>query len=318
MNASEKKGKKAPSMLESFKDRRSGYDLPLGQSSDTKFLLILVTLMVFLAVLSLSGSLALHDMSARWSSGLENKVTIEIPIETKDGHLLSQDTVRKETENLQIKLENHPFVKSARILKDKEIGALLDPWIGQDLLFSEIPLPGLIALEIREDAPTTLDDFRYDLSEMSRYANLEDHQDWLGELIHFAEILQSLSLIISAIIIGTTITAIIAAVRSRLAIHQKEVELLHLIGASDAYIARQFQRHMTIIAFKGSILGTFLGLVAVFILMVFSHLIDSPLIPSLEISFISFLILLALPLFFPVITSATAYQTVLRSLKDMP
>lgn len=305
-------------MSESFRNRRSGYDLPLEQSPDTKFLLILVTLMVFLAVLSLSGSLALHDMSGRWSSGLENKVTIEIPIETKDGHLLSQDTVRKETEKLQIALENHPFIKSARILKDDEIGKLLDPWIGQDLLFSEVPLPGLIALEIRENAPATLDDFRIDLADMSRYANLEDHQEWLGELIHFAGILQTLSLIISAIIIGTTVTAIIAAVRARMAIHKKEVELLHLIGAPDIYIAKQFRRHMTIIAFQGSVLGTFLGLCAVFILMVFSQLIDTPLIPSLEISFASFLMILAFPLFFPAITSVTAYQTVLRSLKDMP
>ncbi|MDH5723287.1 MAG: hypothetical protein OEY94_08220 [Alphaproteobacteria bacterium] len=300
-----------------FENMRSGYDLPLEKSPDTKFLLILVTLMVFLAVLSLSGSLALHDMSERWSSGLENKVTIEIPIETKDGHLLSQDTVKRETERLQIKLENHPFVKSAEILEDKDMGKLLDPWIGQDLLFSEVPLPGLIALEIKENAPTTLDDFRIDLAEMSSYANLEDHQEWLSELIRFAGILQSLSLIISVIIIGTTITAIIAAVRARMAIHKKEIELLHLIGAPDIYIAKQFRRHMSIIAFKGAILGTFLGLVSVFILMIFSQLIDSPLIPSLEISFISFLMILAFPLFFPAITSVTAYQTVLRSLKDM-
>ncbi len=308
------------SIMEHLKNRRSGYDLPLNKSSDTKFLLVLVTLMVFLTVLALSGSLALRDMSKRWSSGLENKVTIEIPIETKDGHLLSQDTVRKETRKLKTELENHPFVKSAHIVEDKEIGRLLDPWIGEDLLFSEVPLPGLIAIEIRENTPIpiTIDDFRKDLAEMSHYANLEDHQEWLGELIRFAAILQSLAMIIAVIIIGTTVTAIIAAVRARMSIHKKEVELLHLIGAPDKYIARQFQRHMTIIAFQGSVLGTFLGLLAVFILMVFSTFIDSPLIPSLEISFISFIILLSFPLFFPAIASVTAYQTVLRSLKNMP
>ena len=305
-------------IVNAFKGLFSGYDLPLSQETDTKFLLLLVTLMVFLAVLALSGSFALHDMSERWSSGLEDKVTIEIPIETKDGHLLSQETVQKETVKIKDALEKHPFVKSARALKNEEISNLIDPWIGESLLLTEIPLPGLIALEFKDNVSVNIEEFRQELAQMSRYAHLEDHQEWLGQLIDFANILQNLSLIISVIIISTTITAIIAAVRARLAIHKKEVELLHLIGAPDSYIAKQFQRHMAVIAFKGAIFGTFVGLLAVFIITLFSQLLENSLIPSLEISFTSFLFLLSFPLFFPAIASLTAYQTVLRSLRNMP
>ena len=65
------------------------YDLPLNQSEDTRFLVLLVGLMSLLLVLALSGTFALNNMAKRWSSGLENKVTIEIPVETKAGNLLS-------------------------------------------------------------------------------------------------------------------------------------------------------------------------------------------------------------------------------------
>ena len=83
------------------KDKRLGsaqgkrrYDLPLNQSVGTGFLMVLIALMTFLAIMAVSTSFALNSMTAHWSSGLENKVTIEIPAETNNGTIRSAGEIR--------------------------------------------------------------------------------------------------------------------------------------------------------------------------------------------------------------------------------
>ena len=58
--------------------RQGRYDLPLNKDEGTNFLRLLIALMSFLAAVALAGNFALNSMTQRWSSGLENKLTIEI------------------------------------------------------------------------------------------------------------------------------------------------------------------------------------------------------------------------------------------------
>ncbi len=296
------------------------YDLPLNESEDTKFLILLVGLMSFLAVLACSGAFALNNMTKRWSSGLENKVTIEIPVETKEGILLSNITINEETEKLAKKLKSNKIVKSIKILTNEEIQELISPWIGKELTLNDIPLPGLIALELKNSDKKSIEKLRLDIKNISEYAYLETHHEWLKDLISFTNSLKALSVFIAIIIGATTIIAISAGVRTRLAIHNKEVELLHHMGASDSYIAHQFQRHAMILALKGGGIGTLSGLIvtAVIIIVSKSKNMEAALIPSMEISFIGFLFLLTIPIIAAIIAIITSRFTVLRSLTKMP
>jgi len=68
------------------KNRRLGvahqtrkYDLPLEKGQGGRFLKILMGLMTLLAMFAFVASFALSAMTERWSSGLSNKATIEIP-----------------------------------------------------------------------------------------------------------------------------------------------------------------------------------------------------------------------------------------------
>ncbi len=295
-----------------------GYDLPLNQSEDSRFLILLVGLMSFLAVLAFSGTFALNNMTSRWSSGLENKVTIEIAVETKEGHLLSNRTVNKETKKLAGKLKSNPIVKSVKILSHEEIQELISPWIGKDLTLNDIPLPGLIAVELRRSDKKSLDMLKANIAAISKYAELETHHEWLGSLISFANTLKALSLFIALIIGGATITAIIAGVRTRLAIHCKEVELLHHMGASDDYISRQFQRHSMVLSFKGSVVGTISGLVIMGIIVILSNNSGSSLIPAIGITYMAVLFILSIPVIAALIAMIASRFTVLHSLQEMP
>ena len=294
------------------------YDLPLESSDDSRFLILLIGLMSFLAVLACSGTFALSGMTNRWATGLENKVTIEIAVETKEGHLLSNKTVQRETKKLGEKLEGNPIIKSISILTNEEVQELISPWIGDNLTLNDIPLPGLIAVELRSTDEKSIKKLEDDINDISKYAHLETHHEWLSDLIIFANTLKNLSLFIVLIIGGATIIAITAGIRTRLAIHNKEVELLHNMGATDNYIARQFQRHAMILAFQGGVIGTLIGLIITGLVIFLSTYSRSSLIPSIEIGIIALLFICTIPVIASLIATLTSRFTVLRSLVKMP
>lgn len=290
-------------------------DIPLEKDIQSKFLITLVALMSFLLVLACAGSLILSDMSARWSSGLENKLTIEITSETKEGYILSQEAIRKETKKLTKMLRGQSIVKSAAPLSENEIRALISPWINADLLLNDISLPGLIALELKSADALKIKALADKVIKTSKYAHLESHREWLDDVLSLMQNLKTLSLLIAALVLGTTIIAMTTAMHARLALYRKDVELLHLMGASDDYIARQFLPHTLVISLKGSTIG---GAIALILTLTLTLGTSAPMIPALKLSF-GWVALLALsPIAITTIALITSRITLLRTLLKMP
>ena len=69
-------------------------------------------------------------------------------------------------------------------------------------------------------------------------ATLDDHATWLASLIVLARGVQWLAFGIVVVIGAATVAIIIFATRAGLAAHREAIEVLHLIGARDGYIAR--------------------------------------------------------------------------------
>lgn len=290
-------------------------DIPLEHDIQTKFLITLIALMTFLLVLAASGSLILNDMTKRWSSGLQNKITLEVASETDQGFVLSQNTIDKEIRKLQSMLDNHPLVKKSSTLKKREIRELISPWIGTDLALDGIPLPGLIAIELKQSTPEALLQLKRVIKTTSKYAYLETHSDWLNDFLGLINTLKTLSLTIALLVLAITIISVTTAMHTRLALHKKNVQLLHLMGASDTYIAKQFMPHAIIIAFKGSLIGT---VCAILLTIVITKLINAPMIPTLKLDMIWYFILASSPIFITIFALITSRITLLRTLLKMP
>lgn len=295
-----------------------GYDLPLHASEDSRFLVLLVSLMTFLAVIAFTGSFTLSEMSSRWTSGLENKITIEILAETREGLLRSNEAVLEDTQKIAKILQNSAIVKNFEILTEKEIRELISPWIGTELTLKDIPLPGLIAVELYDSPQEKFKKLSLDIEHISRSANIDTHHDWLDDLVSLTSSLQFVALLIAVIIGVTTITAISGGIRTRMAIHKEEVELLHLIGATDNYIARQFQRHALILSLKGAVIGTLGGLFLALMIVMLSAKNETSLIPQITLNLRHYIFLLVLPLLIGMISAMTARFTALRILAKMP
>lgn len=296
------------------------YDLPLNRSDSTRFLVTLIALMTFLAVLAIAAFFALGAMSERWTSGLENKMTIEISAQTPEGLLRTPEDVAKITAAASSVLAAHPAVQSHHALSSAEIHALVAPWLGDSQLsVDQMPLPGLISLELNpgtaREVVTMLGE---KITAAAPGARLDTHETWLSDVLRFTGALQFAATLLLAVIGVTTVIAIAGAVRARLAVHKADVELLHLMGAADRYISNQFQRHALLLGLAGGATGMLAGLCALIIIGWLSGEMDVNLLPEYKVSVMQMIIICALPLMIAALAAATARQTVLRALREMP
>ncbi|MCZ6838279.1 MAG: FtsX-like permease family protein, partial [Alphaproteobacteria bacterium] len=108
------------------------------------------------------------------------------------------------------------------------------------------------------------------------------------------------------------------ATRSGLAVHAAIINLLHVMGARDAYIARQFQMQAMMLGIRGGIIGSLAAIVVLAVLTTMSAGIDVALLPSAPLSPAQWPLLIIVPVTAVIITMATARVTVLRALAEMP
>ncbi|MCB9988939.1 MAG: permease [Rhodospirillales bacterium] len=295
------------------------YDLPLNKGAGTRFLLLLIALMTWLGMLALSGSFALQAMTERWSSGLEGRITVEIPAEDTDGKLLTSDEIKLLSSKIAAMLNDRPEIARTTVMSESDIRELVRPWLGDSQLPGDLPLPGLISAElVKNTKPEALHALAARIKDIAPHARLETHEGWLKDLLRFTGALQFAAALLTFVIAITTVTAVAGAIQARMAIHHEEVELLHLMGAADRYIARQFQRHSLILAFQGGLAGMMIGALTLFIIGWLSGRMDINLLPDFHLTGMQMAVLAALPVIAALIATFTARLTVYRVLAQMP
>lgn len=308
--------------LFSQKDRKLGisdrrrYDIPLEKGSGGRFLMLLVSLMTILAMIALSGMFVLSAMKDRWTSGLENQLTIEIPAQDADGKITGANKLKQEALIIKALLDKNDGVTSSTILTDKEMQRLVEPWLGDDIILGQIPMPALISVKLvdghQEDLILTL---RKEIKTKVPAARLDTHEEWLNDLVRFTGALRTGALILSLVIGLTVIVAIAGGIRARMAEYKKEVELLHLMGAADNYIAKQFQNYTLRLCFKGGFIGVIIGAIALKLTgWVYGHM-DLNLLPDFSLNAAHMGMLAALPVLIALLAFGTARKTVLSILK---
>lgn len=297
------------------------YDLPLHQDAGGYFLILLICLMSFLGCITMAGAFILSSVSDRWQSGLENALTIEIPAQQNGSNKL-RDSKEISILNDRAKeaLEKNSGIENVNILSEDDIKTLISPWLGEDAIGQDLPLPGLLSVTLKtgQVVDAVLPDLKKDLSKIAENIRIDTHESWLSDILKLTSILQFLSGFL-AILIGTiAIVSISGAIRAKMAIHHQEIELLHLMGARDRYVARQFQRHMLKLSFKGCALGVFIAALLFLALKLFFGKETALFLPNFNVKpshMISFMLIPVLGCF---IAAFTARYTVLRALRKMP
>ncbi len=294
------------------------YDLPLAGSAGNGFLRLLIALMSVLGMLALCASFALSAMTQRWSDGLENKVSVEIPASDSGGEVTAPGIVQSMTDDAAKLLMGRPDVTEAKIMEESDIRKLLSPWLGDDMVMDSIPLPGLISVTFEKGAVPDLKELEIELRDVAPRARIDTHESWLSDVLRFTGALQFAAILLTMIIGATTLVAVAGGVRSKLSENKEELELLHLMGASDSYIAKQLQRHTLILSLQGGAAGVAAGGILLFAISMIAGEIGVNLVPDFRLDSAQKAMLLLLPVPIAVLAMMTARFTVLRVLGKMP
>ncbi len=289
-------------------------DLPLDRDPSGRFLPWLVALMVYLAALALVCAMAMAKMVERWDTGLSGTITVQVP-PPETGPPGAQEAAIDRVIELLLDTE---AVRSAEVLEPDEIAALLEPWLGAGAAYGDLPLPALIAVGIDPAAAPDYQDLARRLADAAPGTVLDDHQSWLGQLLNLARAIELVAALIVILVGASAIAMVIFATRMGLAIHGRVIELLHLIGAQDAYVAREFETHALKLALRGGALGLLLAIATIALVAHLFARLDSVLLPELTLAPIEWAALAMLPLIIALVAMLTARFTVLGNLGRMP
>jgi cell division transport system permease protein len=118
-----------------------------------------------------------------------------------------------------------------------------------------LPIPRIIVVKLQAGASPNFADLRKTLAAQVPAASLDDHRGWIDRMRTMAETAVATGIVILALVIAVTVLSVTFATRGAIATNRPTIEVLHYVGATDGFIARQFQRHFLVLGLKGGAIG---------------------------------------------------------------
>jgi cell division transport system permease protein len=290
--------------------------LPLAGDGSARFLPWLIGLMVFLATLAIGAGFAIDAALIRWDDGLRGTLTVQLPPPVAGGPL-----PEAAVEQVLTLLRGTNGVAGAVALDPKAEARLLQPWLGDSIDAGQLPLPVLIDVQRTESVPVYLPDLARRLGEIVSGATVETHGAWLEQMFHVARLIEAAATVVVGLIGVAAVLTVIFTTRTGLMIHAPIVSLLHMMGASDNYIARQFQWHAFRLGLRGGLIGlvpALLGFAALKYGAESGGVSVADLAPGLRLPILAWVLVVLLPFAMGLVGLVTARMTVLSTLARMP
>ena len=201
------------------------------------------------------------------------------------------------------------------------IGRYFDIQKGEILIdgvnIKDLPVPRLIDVRLKKNAEVDFIELAEKLAEVSPQASLDNHKLWLNKLIKFADGLKMMALSVLLLVVVVTSGAIFYSTKTSLGLHQHIIEILHLMGAKDAYVAQQYARRTAQLGFVGGVIGLIFAIPSIFAISRLAEQIEGGIISDATLSVQAWGAILSLPVFASLIAMMTAYYTVKRTLEKM-
>lgn len=293
------------------------YDIALESGVGANLVSWATGLMVFFMTLALAVNIGLASITDNWVASLSGSVTVELqpPMLAEGADKPDADTQKAFDETAQ-KIaalgDSHAALSGGRVLDRAEVLKLIEPWLGSAMP-ADLPLPALVDLTLNPDAD--IEQLTKDILAIAPKATVDTHDDTLKDVSTLVNTARLFVLLLSGVIMLLAIFAISGMVRAKLAIHHQEVETLHLIGANDEYIARQFRHHTLKGTLKGAVLGVLAMIITLFVIGHMTRTIDSSILPDLNVMPLQWVVLLCSPILAGALMAhITAQRTVMNAL----
>ncbi len=279
-------------------------DLPLRGGGSGRFVASLVMVLVFIAAFAVTLSSYVGVLISGWERGVSGTLTVQVPAgENFDAEVAKTLDV----------LARHPAVAHASLVPRAQVDALLKPWIGEGAV-KDLPLPALIDVEMRDSDPAAVAAVDASVKAAAPRAVIDDHRVWLARVASFARGLGGVAAAIIVLVTAALAVTIIFATRASLTECAQVIEVLHVVGAKDGYVAGQFARRALLQAVTGGVAGLALYAPALGIVAVLAARVDPEILPPAHLPLAHWLALALLPPAAGVLAMLSANITVRRTL----
>ncbi len=285
--------------------------LPIDEGYSKTFLRVIVTVSVFLFAITLAGVLGINTMFENSKRQVVANFTVQVL------PLPDYEDSKKDLLNVVGFLEKYPDVKEVTVLSEGELHALLKPWLGDNVDVDLLPIPKLLDVKINHAKQFDYKELAVRLSEVSPQASINDHNLWLSRLLRFINSLKMLALTVLVMVAGACVAALVYAVKTGLNVHRDIINILHIMGATDRYIAMNYVKQISGMSFMAGILGTVLSIPAIMLVGGMAKEIEAGIFNAVHFGVENWLVILLLPLISAALTAVTSYVTVVKTLRSM-
>jgi len=211
-------------------------------------LLGVIAIMTFLASLTTGAVMLVRALANEWQADVAREVTIQIrPVTGQD--------IEMEVVKAAVIARASPGIAEVRPYSKEEAARLLEPWLGSGLQIDDLPVPRLIVVRIAPGATPDLAQLRQTLGEQIPGVSLDDHRSFLDRMRGMSRAAVVLGIGVLLLVLVATVLSVAFATRAAIATNRPVIEVLHLIGAKDSFIARHFQQHFLQLGLKGGLIG---------------------------------------------------------------
>lgn len=283
---------------------------PLLPASDAReaALFFVIGALCFLAALAALTTRGTYKAAEAWGAQIEGDITV-----------VMRDTDRRTAEQAATRVENFANVFEARILSREEVETLLEPSLGPGGMPDGLPIPMLMVVQADIAVGDPSDDIAEVLDAFSIDGDVAGNAGYADNVRGALGVLRLVALSIVALLSATAIAVIAFATHAALLARRDIVDVLHLSGAEDRYIAGLFERRFWILALQAGLGGAVAALM-VTALIVFTGSgaqgVEAQLLPRLSLDFWDIVILLVTPIMAGLAARIAARITVLASLKE--
>ena len=270
-----------------------------------------IGVMSFLATLALAAFIVITAATNAWTEELRTAFTVQV--KAADAETISANT----QEAVRI-LQSIDGVTETRVIEADEAAKLLEPWLGKGNISDYLNVPAIIEVTATDAVRGDLELLQARLSAAAPGAVIDDHGEWHGRLSSAARSGQLLAFFIFALVMGAACAIAVFAARAGLAANEDVVSLLHLVGATDQFIANEVQRRFVILGLRGAVAGAFAAAIALLLsgLAAKTSVESRFFLPDFSLNGWGALLLLVAPLLICFVTAFSARITVLKSLQS--
>ncbi len=297
------------------KDAKAKYNFDFIVDSDSNLLSLITALMVFIASLSAMCVMGVNNLFNAWNQDLNGQLTIQVLPFDKKNNVMDKPNLKKKVDEVLANLKSSKEFSNVNLITDTEIDEMLKPWLGASIESFDIPVPYLIDAKIdysENKSRANLATLENDLKDKFGPLTIEDHKKWLTDIRKVKNSVQFLAYFILIAIILTTSVTVIYTTSASFKAQKHSIEIFHLIGAFDEFIANQFAKSVFKLTLVGSLTGFILFLIVFGIIAAIVNDLTGTIFDYMQFSTVDILTIFAIPFISAALAKSTAKNTILQ------